>query len=148
MSSRLVEFMDSLGGDNDPHDCWQEDGFHPNRVNASAEDLYVWVSELSNSYIDNGGLEGYLDYISGRTLPELLIGFEVLNCTRSADVCKKLLDLFGKNFPRKDRVRQKKVAKNSNELEKLEEELFHAMEADQFNDLIEEYAKNYFEKNQ
>lgn len=87
--SYCVPFLDFVSGTQDAHDCWQVDGFWPDRVKASLDHVLVWGTEIGLTYLNNGGMNAYLQFISGRTLPEVSRGFGVLKCFRSQQVCKK-----------------------------------------------------------
>ncbi|QDT31449.1 hypothetical protein [Thalassoglobus polymorphus] len=146
MEDYLDEFVDSLGNGDDPHDCWQENGFWPSRVDASLEDICVWITAISFNYLENGGLEAYLTFVSGRALPELLIGFKILECEELYKVCEILLRQFGAKYPRKDSVRGKVVVNNLHQIEALETKFLEAMEVDHYSEKVETYAQHYFEQ--
>lgn len=139
--SYCTPFLDFVGQPNDPHDCWQEDGFWPERVAADLNDLLVWGTEIGLSYLNNGGMVAYLNFISGRTLPEMERGFAVLKCLKSAAVCGKTRQRFGAEFPRNDSVRESFVAADEEFFECCGSELWTAMESDDYENVAEAYYK-------
>jgi len=139
--SYVAPFLSLVEGSDDPHDCWQEDGFWPNRVAASLDDVLVWGTLIGLSYLQNGGMIHYLQFISGRTLPEMELGFEVLGCSESQRVCGEARQRFGNEFPRNDDIRERFVASDEPFFEACEGRLLDAMESDRYEELVEKYAK-------
>lgn len=139
--SYCTPFIDFVGHPGDPHDCWQEDGFWPDRVDAELDHILVWGTEIGLSYFNNGGMVAYLQFISGRTLPEMELGFGILDCPESQSVCTKAKERFGDTFPRNDQLRSDFVAANELLFDECGNELWDAMEADNYELVAEEYYK-------
>lgn len=137
-----VPFLDFVSGTQDAHDCWQEDGFWPDRVEASLEHVLVWGTEIGLSYLNNGGMNAYLQFISGRTFPEMSRGFGVLKCFRSQQVCEKTIRRFGAAFPRSDAERAAVVESDPDYFEECGSELWDAMKADDYETIAEAYYKS------
>ena len=136
-------FVNHLCGGNDPHDCWQEDGFWPERVTADLNDLLVWGCEIGLTYFNNGGMIAYLEYISGRTMPEVREGFRILSCGKCVEVCDQILNQFPNPYPRVDQERLLIVQSKKHLLERLGDTLWSAMDDEQFDDRTFEYYKDY-----
>jgi hypothetical protein len=136
-------FMNHVGGGRDPHDCWQEDGFWPERVSAGLGDLHVWACELALSYCNSYDVVFFLEYISGRMLPEMRKGFEILDCRPCESIANAMLEFFGAPFPRVDAERKQIVEKNSERLEDFSTTLWEAWEADDFDGKSNAYYENY-----
>lgn len=134
-------FLDFVGDSGDPYGCWQVDGFWPDRVEAEIEHLLVWGAEIGLSYLNNGGMVGYLQFISGRTLPEMERGFGVLECSRSERIGRLTRERFGETFPRNDQQRSEFVSADEAFFDECGEKLWAAMEADEYERVTEEYYK-------
>lgn len=87
--SYCVPFMEFLEQSGDPYECWQEDGFWHDRMDAQLDHILVWGTLIGLGYLLNGGFVAYLQFISGRTFPEMERGFEILHCPRSQQACVK-----------------------------------------------------------
>ena len=133
-----------VGGD--PYQCWQEDGFWPERVDAELEDLLVWSCHVALSYCSSGDIIQYLTFISGRTLPEMRKGFDVLDCPESAALCQRLISPFGDTFPRNDKLRADFVESNLDQFRDLDELLWEAQRIDRFELKSNEYCREYCEQ--
>ena len=136
-------FMNHVGGGFDPHDCWQSDGFWPDRVRAQLDDLHVWGCGLSLSYCGSGNLVQYLGYTSGRMLPEMLLGFAVLGCNHCADITTSIILTFGDHFPRDDRQRNNFVYRHENAFNAFDVPLWNAWASDDFDHKAEQYYETY-----
>ncbi len=140
--SYCTPFLEFVGHPGDPHDCWQEDGFWPGRVTADLNHILVWGTEVGLSYLNNGGMVAYLQFISGRTLPEMERGFGVLNCSKCESVCERTRRRFGNEFPRNDSVRANFVATDEEFFDKCEAELCDAMDSDNYETIAECYYRD------
>jgi hypothetical protein len=141
--SHLARFLDSVGRPRDPYDCWQEDGFWPDRADARLDDLFVWATLVSLYYINDAGMDRYLEFIPGRTLPEMTLGFGVLGCHRSEAVCQKALGRCGARFPRNDEERAVLVEADRSFFDDCSDEIYAALEADDYDAVTEDYCKAY-----
>ena len=88
-------FMHDVGNGRD----WQEDGFWPNRIDAELEQFHVCGCELAISFCNSGDTIQFLTFISGRTLPETLKEFEMLDGPTCALFCRSLINKFGSTYP-------------------------------------------------
>ncbi len=123
----------------DGYECWQEDGFHPGRVSCDVEQTLVWGTEIGLSCFNDGGLVTYLEFVSGRTLPEMVEGLRILGCHEASRVWQQVLQEFGAHFPRDDAQREAFVASRSAQFERLESPLFAALERDDYSAKSEAY---------
>ncbi len=137
--SYCVPFLDFVGMS--AHNCWQEDGFWPDRIKAELDHILVWGTEIGLSYLNNAGMIAYLQFTSGRTLPEMERGFAVLKCSKSEMACNKTRLRFGNEFPRNDAVRSSFVAADGSFFEQCDHELSDAMESDDYEAIAEDYYK-------
>ena len=136
-------FMHHVSDGGDAHQCWQEDGFWPNRIDAELEHIHIWGCELALSYCNSGDIIQFLTFISGRTLPEMLKGFETLDCPTCALFCRSLINKFGPTYPRNDSTRGEFVQSNVEIFENLDKPLWDAHEEDQFDLKSRVYYKTY-----
>ena len=135
--------MHHVGDGEDPHQCWQEDGFWPNRIDADLEHIHVWGCELALSYCNSGDIIQLLTFISGRILPEMLQGFETLDCPSCVLFCRSLINKFDSNYPRNDSIRSEFVESNIEIFENLDDLLWEAHETDQFDLKSTAYYKTF-----
>lgn len=140
--SYCVPFLDFVAHSGDPHDCWQEDGFWPHRVEAELDPILVWGTEIGLSYLNNGGMVAYLEHVSGRTWPEMERGFGLLGCLKSQSACVKTREQFGDIFPRNDQLRSEFVAADEPFFDQCATELWNAMQSDQYELIADEFYKN------
>lgn len=124
------------------YDCWQEDGFWPERASSDLEHLLVWGTQLGLSYFSNGGIVAYLQFSAGRTFPEMQRGFAILGCLSASEVCQRGLTRLGSRFPRNDEARFKLVESDEEFFESLGVELENAMDVDRYESLVAEYCED------
>jgi hypothetical protein len=134
-------FRHFVEGKSDPHECWQSDGFWPDRADAELEHLFVWGTIIGLTYLENGGMVAYLQFISGRTLPEMENGFAILGCVDSKSVCTTARRRFGEMFPRDDKARAQFVAQDRTFFDGCDEPMWQAMATDDYETRIESYCR-------
>ena len=139
--------MNHLGNGNDPHDCWESNGFYPEKVDSSFEDLRVWACELFFSYCWSGQLLETVGYKPGRLLPEVLDGLRLLDCEQTIDVIESIMSKFGDDFPRNDSTRMQ-LCELIGDLEFREtyERLHSAWKNDECESKTQSYADGYCQR--
>lgn len=141
MKSYLRSFMDFVARGSDPHECWQENGFWPETTSAELQHLHVWGTISGLTYLENGGTVAYLQFISGRTLPEMEKGFAILGCPNSENVCAAIRKRFGDLFPREDKTRSQFVAQDRAFFEDCDQPMWKAMKSDDYENRVESYCE-------
>lgn len=153
----------SSSGEREPHrrlmdrirdkifDCWDEDGFHPDRINEPLEVLLFWAARICVGQADNGGLyQFFVDY-SGVVAPEAVKGLRMLSLEEGADVLLRAMAFFGEPYPISHKIRQKRLAEiqgdgdNREEwdpFDELDDEFFYCA-SEHFDDIADRFAEPY-----
>jgi hypothetical protein len=144
MSKSTYLFMNHVGNGIDPHDCWDSNGFSPNKVDSNIEDLCVWACELFFSYCWSGQLLETVANQSGRLLPEVLKGLRILDCKQTVQAVESIVSKFGDDFPRNDFTRRQ-LCESIGELEfrEIYERLYSSWEKDGCESKTQSYANEY-----
>lgn len=84
-----------------PFDCWDEDGFWPERIDQPRELLLVWAARWCEGQVYNGGFHQFFwAGYTGVLAPEAVEGLRMLGLGDSAEVVVRAMTFFGTPYPR------------------------------------------------
>ncbi len=96
--------------DIDPLNCWTDDGYHPSRSDCPRDIQLLEATSYGKADIDNGGFHQFFSNGTGVVAPEMIEWFERAGLTETASIVKEATAVFGKVFPRSQKLRRKFLA--------------------------------------
>ena len=91
-------------------DCWDDDGFYPERSSQPRELLLLWAAVWCETQLYNGGFHQFFSAgYTGVLAPEAAEGLAMLGFDKPADVCLRAMALLGTPYPRDYELRTKRL---------------------------------------
>ncbi len=109
---RKYQFHDRwlLINDIDPLNCWTDDGYDPSRSDCPRDIQLLEATSYGKADIDNGGFHQFFSNGTGVVAPEMIEWFERAGLAESASIVREATAVFGKVFPRSQKLRRKFLA--------------------------------------
>ena len=92
-----------------PFDCWEEDGYYPERSTLPRDVQLLIGMMYGKSDIENGGFHQFFTNSTGRLAPEMVEWCERSNLLVAATVIREAMSFFGLHYPRSDDLRRTRL---------------------------------------
>lgn len=108
MRPRHARLIDRLG--DKPFPCWDDEGFHPERIDEPPDLLLFFAALFFVSEVYNGGFHQFFTNYSGVLAHESVRGMRMLGMDEGADVLLRAMAFFGEPYPISQEDREKRLA--------------------------------------
>ena len=92
-----------------PFDCWEEDGYYPERSTLPRDVQLLMGMMYGKSDIENGGFHQFFTNSTGRLAPEMVEWCERSNLLEAAILIREAMSFFGLIYPRSDDLRRARL---------------------------------------